>query len=300
MPVTDGIFILSASQLSRWSRRVADCLEAGDAAETPARLAVALKDLVPFDYATGYVLMRESAPLCIHEEFPQDLEPVKYSESPYLLDPLYERFLDGTLPLCCPLKDIMPDSFEASDYYRYYYSHINAFDEYSFNVPIDGDTTIHFAMTRVGKATRFDRRESSILAAVAPLVSSILSAYYRAQHVTLSGPQGAEKGFHAHLSDVLENFGKAILTRREREIIHLTMRGHSDKMTARKLNITPGTVRNHKKNIFAKLGVSSQGQVFGLFLEVLQTPLASRSDPDPLVSILEQRSPTPSASAARA
>lgn len=288
----DGICILSARQLESWSSRVADCLDRQDGSNIPALLAAALKELVPFDYATGYILQREAAPSCIYAEFPEDLEPIRYSESPYLLDPLYQQFLDGSLPVCCALKDIMPDSFEESDYYRYYYSHINAFDEYSFNVPIDAGSTVHFAMTRTGEATHFGRREQSIFVAITPMVSSILKTYVAAQHTVVSEGNDAERGFHAHLSRVLENFGQSVLTRRERQIIHLTMRGYSDKLTARKLHITPGTVRNHKKNIFAKLGVSSQGQVFALFLEVLQRPLSSESDQDPLLTILEQRSET--------
>jgi len=296
----DGIFILSARQLASWSSRVADCLDCQNGSDTPAVLAEALKGLVPFDYATGYILQREAAPLCIYGEFPEALEPIRYSESPYLLDPLYQHYLDGSLPVCCPLKEIMPDSFEESDYYRYYYSHINAFDEYSFNVPIDGGSTVHFAMTRTGEATRFGKREQSIFVAIAPIVSSILKTYVAAQHTVVSEGHDAERGFHAHLSRVLETFGQSVLTRRERQIIHLTMRGYSDKLTARKLHITPGTVRNHKKNIFAKLGVSSQGQVFGLFLEVLQRPLSSESGQDPLLAILEQRSETIAVQWARA
>ena len=62
------------------------------------------------------------------------------------------------------------------------------------------------------------------------------------------------------------------MTSRELEIVRLTMRGCSDKLAARELDITPSTVRNHKKSIFTKLQVSSQGQVFALFLDALKIP----------------------------
>jgi DNA-binding CsgD family transcriptional regulator len=87
----------------------------------------------------------------------------------------------------------------------------------------------------------------------------------------------------------MDNFGCSILTAREMDIMQLTMRGYSDKLSARELDITPGTVRNHKKSIFNKLQVSSQGQVFGLLLDALQLPADKALGPDPLATLLENR-----------
>jgi DNA-binding CsgD family transcriptional regulator len=35
------------------------------------------------------------------------------------------------------------------------------------------------------------------------------------------------------------------------------------------LGISSGTVRIHRRNIYAKLGISSQGELFALFIETL-------------------------------
>jgi DNA-binding CsgD family transcriptional regulator len=96
--------------------------------------------------------------------------------------------------------------------------------------------------------------------------------------------------FHARLGTVFETFGRSLLTAREKQIVDLTLKGYSDKLTARELDITPATVRNHKKSIFGKLCVGSQGQLFGLFLDVLQLPASEDVGPDPLASLLEKRS----------
>jgi DNA-binding CsgD family transcriptional regulator len=61
----------------------------------------------------------------------------------------------------------------------------------------------------------------------------------------------------------------ANLTEREGEIAGLLLRGHSAKSIARDLRISPGTVRNHMKRIYAKLGVSSQSELFAAFLDAL-------------------------------
>ena len=44
---------------------------------------------------------------------------------------------------------------------------------------------------------------------------------------------------------------------------------HSSKSVARELKIAPGTVMVHKRNLFGKLGISSQYELFSLFIDDL-------------------------------
>ena len=50
------------------------------------------------------------------------------------------------------------------------------------------------------------------------------------------------------------------LTAREREVLDLIARGHSNAQIARRLFLSPKTVRNHISNIFAKLQVADRAQ----------------------------------------
>ncbi|MNN87274.1 Transcriptional regulatory protein UhpA [compost metagenome] len=65
------------------------------------------------------------------------------------------------------------------------------------------------------------------------------------------------------------NFGGDRLTEREREIAHLLLRGHSVKSSAKVLEISPETVRMHRKNLYTKLEISSQAELFALFIDWL-------------------------------
>ena len=60
-----------------------------------------------------------------------------------------------------------------------------------------------------------------------------------------------------------------MLTDRERQISQFLLRGHSSKSIARELSIAPGTVMVHKRNLFAKLGISSQYELFSLLIDEL-------------------------------
>ena len=74
---------------------------------------------------------------------------------------------------------------------------------------------------------------------------------------------------HDRLETAVEQFGGEILTRREREVVRLLLRGHSVKSTAGVLDLAPGTVKIHRRNIYAKLGISSQSQLFSRFFDFL-------------------------------
>jgi DNA-binding CsgD family transcriptional regulator len=63
------------------------------------------------------------------------------------------------------------------------------------------------------------------------------------------------------------SFGQEALTQREREIVRLLLAGHSTKSAARELDISDGTVKVHRKHIYQRLEVSSQSQLFRLFLD---------------------------------
>ena len=75
---------------------------------------------------------------------------------------------------------------------------------------------------------------------------------------------------HARLTTCFENFGQTKLTNRERQISQLLLRGHSLKSVATELKIAPGTVMVHKRILFAKLEISSQNELFSLFIDDLK------------------------------
>jgi DNA-binding CsgD family transcriptional regulator len=72
------------------------------------------------------------------------------------------------------------------------------------------------------------------------------------------------------LDSRLQSFGAGILSPREQIIVSLVLRGHSSGSVGLRLGIAEGTVKNHRKHIHAKLGISSQAELFALFIRHLR------------------------------
>lgn len=56
------------------------------------------------------------------------------------------------------------------------------------------------------------------------------------------------------------------LSLREAEVVRLMLKGHSTKSMARLMGNSPETVKVHRKRIYSKLGICSQGELFSRFL----------------------------------
>jgi DNA-binding CsgD family transcriptional regulator len=65
-------------------------------------------------------------------------------------------------------------------------------------------------------------------------------------------------------------FGSRI-TPRETQVVAQVLEGHSSDAIARSLGISVGTVRIHRRNIYAKLQISSQQELFSIFFQKIKT-----------------------------
>lgn len=73
----------------------------------------------------------------------------------------------------------------------------------------------------------------------------------------------------SQVRDALSQFGAGVLSDRELEIARLILRGYSSKAMAERLAISPETVKVHRRHLYAKLDISSQPELFSLFIQAL-------------------------------
>ncbi len=70
------------------------------------------------------------------------------------------------------------------------------------------------------------------------------------------------------VSNDADELGLGSLTAREREVLNLLARGHSNREIAEELVITNKTVKNHLSRIYEKIGVHSRAEAIALWLGV--------------------------------
>ena len=71
------------------------------------------------------------------------------------------------------------------------------------------------------------------------------------------------------LDTALESFLPNLLTPRERSIVMRVLLGGSSLDIAEELGVSEGTIKNHRKRLYKKLGIVSERDLFARFLEHL-------------------------------
>ncbi|MGI9235515.1 MAG: helix-turn-helix transcriptional regulator [Woeseiaceae bacterium] len=190
----------------------------------------------------------------------------RYLAGPYLLDPLYQLALGKKKATMCRCRDETPDRFRSSEYYRQYYERTHLADEMDFILDADAKTTLVLVVGRW--ETRFTRSDVACLSSIEPIVRAAMRKVWDEWSARHSEDE-RDLSMHQRLTQCFERFGETNLTQRERQITQLLLRGHSSKSIARELGIAPGTVMVHKRNLFSKLGITSQYELFSLFIDEL-------------------------------
>lgn len=198
----------------------------------------------------------------------------RYLAGPYLLDPLYQLALRANKPGLYRFRDQLPDRFRASEYYKQYCERTHLLDEMDYLLPVSRTTTLALV---IGKRTvLFNRAELVRLQLIEPLVRAAMQRIWQDWSAS-AGHHATDNRVHRRLTECFEQFGESVLTEREQQISQLLLRGYSSKSIARELKIAPGTVMVHKRNLFSKLGISSQYELFSLLITALES--GSRQTP---------------------
>lgn len=190
----------------------------------------------------------------------------RYLAGPYLLDPLYQLATRERKASLCRFRDELPDRFRSSEYYRQYCERTHLLDEMDFLADVTPATTVVLVVGRRDRT--FSRAELQRLEVIEPTVQACIRriwALWEARTGRSAGDDRVDRG----LKRCFERFGESVLTERERQVSQLLLRGHSSKSIARELDIAPGTVMVHKRNLFAKLNIRSQYELFSLLIDEL-------------------------------
>ncbi len=238
--------------------------------EFPRRLADGLHEVVPYDFTVVFGYVGTARPLDLFADFPPDrhrLHVAEYQEGPYLLDPFFLAAIGPVEAGLWRLREIAPDRFYQGEYYRNYYAQTGLAEEVGFLIRVNEELALVVSLMRKEKS--FSSAEFRSLKRLWPVVDAACRKNW--QNLVVSGSKPAD-GMEERISAAFHSIGEGVLTPRERQVVELTLRGHSADAIGKLLEISSGTVRIHRRNIYSKLRISSQGELFSLFLEAILGP----------------------------
>ncbi len=247
--------------------KLAQIIDNLESESLPQILASALKSIVEFDFVVIFGYMGSARPLALYDDFTparRVMHVDEYQEGPYLLDPFFLAATGDTQPGLWRLSEIAPDRFYQGEYFRSYYEQTGLAEEVGFLVNIHENLTIVISLMR--KTRNFSKLEIKAIRAVWPIIDAACRRHWR--DTETEAPE-ANAFADSTIERAFRDIGEGVLTPREREVVELTLRGHSADALGALLGISSGTVRIHRKNIYAKLRIRSQGELFSVFITAL-------------------------------
>ena len=183
-----------------------------------------------------------------------------YLLGPFLLDPFYTRAMSSPDPGLMVMRQLSPDRFQKSEFYRQHYHLTGIADEIGIAFKANKGASIVLSITRNKDQRLFSAKEKALFESAAPVLSALGKKLWKNSAANSAPPRASL------LESAFREFGRDILSKREVEIVLLILKGHSSLSIGEVLNISPGTVKIHRKNVYAKLNISSQAELFNKFI----------------------------------
>jgi len=236
-----------------------------------------MSTLMTFDYVVVFAYRGKERPIDLYSTFDPEENVVfvtLYQAGPYLLDPFYHTARErreGVLRM----RELAPDRFFSSEYYRTYYVQTGLAEEVGFFINTDEEITVVLSLMRREKTGPFPAAEFATLKKVEPLVASMVRHYWAGlaprfdAQLTAGSKSRRKQGQSGNLPAADTVWRDLNLTGRETAIVDLVLQGHSSESIGLKLNISTGTVKVHRRNVYRKLGISSQTQLLSIYFKNL-------------------------------
>lgn len=189
-----------------------------------------------------------------------------YLAGAYRLDPFFALHLGRGADGAYRLRDIAPDAFRRSRYFIEYFGGTTLVDEIAFVVTLSEGLSLSLCLGRDATSGReFGAAELAACVRMAPVVVALA----RAEWQGLDRGAGAVEDTPALLIAAARRQGIA-LSARQATVALMILRGHSTPSIALGLGVSPQTVKVFRKQLYARCGISSQGELFSLMLPLLK------------------------------
>lgn len=242
----------------------------------PEALDGMLANVAPFDLSVIFGFPFDSRPLLLHDGYRKHASPSAleaYLNGAYLFDPFYTACTQNFPSGVWRMRELAPDEFFDSEFYSSKEVHPcvsmqagSLVEEIGFLIPLEGGFNAVYSLMR-SRGSPFSNQEMDALKQIDPFIRETVRTHWR-------DVRADER--QTRLDDLMEtafaSFCDDHLTHQQRRIVQLILRGNSNYSIGEILSITEGTVKLHRQNIYKRLNISSQRELFAIFVKKLLVP----------------------------
>ncbi len=243
-----------------------------------ALVADRLSRLLPFEFLIVFFYRRDAAPASLFDSItvPRQREGLRnYLQNSYVLNPFYQAVRRGVEPGVYLMKDFMPDHYSPGNQDGNFRINPDSLEEIGFltegwpsgmqelliAMPLDAASLVEISLSRKEVAGGFTDQDLAELRRIFPFLHALFRKHWQLAAHRLTPELEAPL-----LESLFMSFGEGILSEREREVARLILLGHSSNSIALNLDVALPTVKSHRRNAYAKLGISSQAELFAAFM----------------------------------
>ena len=252
------------------SHPLANAIRSINSANFTSALGAYLCSVVDFDCALILGYSEGKRPVYLYDSIHESRELLfqRYLTDSFLSDPFYQAIQREGRECVYRLKDVLSSASEYKQYQHNFYSQTGWNDELCLSVKLSDARWIVIYLGVMGEQS-FPPQAVNALQAHFDILQSLCHQHWARTPFSLPEAHKEAQHIRQAIEQTLNRLGAELLTQREQEIAALLVQGFDSKEIAEQLNIGVGTVKNHRKRIYAKLNVSSLSELFHIFLSQL-------------------------------
>ena len=245
------------------------------------RLVYAVGTLVKFDMAMSVVYKRRGNPFHVCDTFRTEKAKQglsNYTNSTYILNPAYNAYCKGLKSGVYRIRDLSSGNQVNNDHYHTLkikripseeLEYITDcwplnMEEIFIAVSLPADEMGEISLLRARSKGGFTNADIALLNAHLPLIEAVYRQYWiKARRYALTDNATVPVDY------LLKTVFAGRLSSRENQVAVLVLKGLSGQSIAEQLGISVTTVKTHRKNLYSKLNITTQTELFSLALNAL-------------------------------
>lgn len=232
------------------------------------QLANYLKQFLHFDHLLILGCRQEKHPIYLFDSISskRDFLFQRYLTGSYLDDPFYRHAQQRDDSGVLRVQDVIKEPHAITRYAAQFSAATSMYDELCLFVHLDESRwLLLFIGCNEENLARFNSNHRELLR-LQPLLEALLRQHWGEHSFALSAAASDKTALQQFLQSALNSFGTELLSKREQEITLLLIQGLDTQEISVATGIVEGTVKNHRKKIYAKFRINSLSELFQLFL----------------------------------